>query len=385
MHEHPRMPHEREACAALARVIEDRRDEIVRRWLERVAEELGDADRVSDSELRNAVPDYLVGLAELLRSPEPPGEPGGGALWERVAREHAVTRVRQGFDIASVLREFILLRGVIVDAAREAGLTAEALFESLTQALEAAIEHAVASYVVSRDREAQRIEAQHVAFVTHELRNPLGTAVLAVTQLRELVPDAPSIRQLLDAAERAHAKLGTLIEGVLTVEKAQAGEIVPAVEDTRLEDVVEEAITGARAQATLRRRDLEVALDPQLRLRIDPRLTASAVQNLVDNALKYSESGPVRVWSESTDRGASIHVRDRCGGLSKDELHTLFVPFRRGRHRRGASGAGLGLAITKQAIEAQGGSVHAESVDGGCHFWIELPWEARSTGASQEE
>lgn len=164
------------------------------------------------------------------------------------------------------------------------------------------------------------------------------------------------------------------------MERGQAGELAPEPREATLGDLVEEALVGARARAAAEHVQLDVRCDPRLRLRVDPKLTTSAIQNLVDNAIKYGGAhGPVEVWTEASPERVSVHVRDRCGGLSREELRTIFVPFRRGRHRR-ESGTGLGLSITKQAVEAQGGSVHAESIEGGCHFWIELP---RANGARE--
>lgn len=68
---------------------------------------------------------------------------------------------------------------------------------------------------------------------------------------------------------------------------------------------------------------LEVRYDPELASCTDRRLTASAAQNLVDNAVKYGGTGPVELWTESSDERVLIHVRDRCGGLSRGELAPL--------------------------------------------------------------
>ncbi len=369
---------QQQSFGALAHVIDEHRDAIVDRWLSRLQEYVGGRD-MPQSELCDAIPDYLHRIAQLLRSGGSPGAEGG-AIWGAVAREHAVTRVRQEFDVSAVLREFMLLRLVLVELAREHGFTNEALFEALTQAIEAAMERTVANYVEARDAEARRREAQHVAFVTHELRNPLNTARLAVEQLRELVSATEQGRPTLERLARSHDTLEELIDSVLAVERGQAGELAPEPREARLGEIVEEALLGAHARAAAEHVQLDVHCDPLLWLRVDPKLTTSAIQNLVDNAIKYGGAhGPVEVWTESSPESVSVHVRDRCGGLSLEELRTIFVPFRRGRHRR-ESGTGLGLSITKQAVEAQGGSVHAESIEGGCHFWIELP---RANGARE--
>jgi len=70
--------------------------------------------------------------------------------------------------------------------------------------------------------------------------------------------------------------------------------------------------------------------------------------------------------------GFTVHVRDTCDGISKEEIRTIFEPFNRGT--TGKSGTGLGLAIARRAVEAQGGTIQVESGEpSGCHFWITLP------------
>lgn len=355
----------------LGTLVREQRDGIVERWLERVADDLG-AHHMATTELRDAIPDFLDGLAWILVEGKSPQEASGG-MWERVAEEHAVTRVQQGFDVDAVFKEFVLLRKVIYAVATEAGLGGVQTLELVTDSVDAAIEASVRRYMESRDMDGRRVEAQHVAFVAHELRNPLGTAALGLLQLREMSEADESTSRVLAVVERAHDKLRTLIDDVLTVEKGRAGEIAVNPEPTSLAAIVEEAVAPSRVFAERRGFELEVSVEQDHALTADPRLTVSAVHNLVDNAIKYSTEGPVQVWTETRADRTSIHVRDRCGGMPAEELASLFEPFQRGRHQGRGKGTGLGLSIVRQAVEAQGGEAHAEPADGGCHFWIELP------------
>jgi signal transduction histidine kinase len=152
--------------------------------------------------------------------------------------------------------------------------------------------------------------------------------------------------------------------------EAGAVEVRPAV--VRLEQVLEPAIESARSEALDKGLSLSVDYDPDLDVEIDPLLTRSAIQNLADNAVKYTDTGRVQITVDHEGDTFQIHVRDDCHGLSREELETMFEPFKRGE--TGKAGTGLGLAIAKRAVEAQGGSIHAESPPpSGCHFWITLP------------
>jgi signal transduction histidine kinase len=125
-------------------------------------------------------------------------------------------------------------------------------------------------------------------------------------------------------------------------------------------------------QAEAKGLTLVADVEPHVRVHADPELAASAISNVIDNALKYTDAGQVRVNAAPAVDHVTIHVWDNCQGLSGEELQTIFEPFHRGHSRK--PGTGLGLAIARRALEAQGGSIHAESPgDRGCHFWLTLP------------
>ena len=109
---------------------------------------------------------------------------------------------------------------------------------------------------------------------------------------------------------------------------------------------------------------------------MDSGLTSAALQNLADNAAKYTDEGGIAIDVEEQPDTVVVHVRDSCVGISQEELKTLFEPFSRGNTDK--AGTGLGLAIARRAVESQGGSIGAESPGhSGCHFWVALPKHAR--------
>jgi signal transduction histidine kinase len=187
---------------------------------------------------------------------------------------------------------------------------------------------------------------------------------------------APEQMAHLNALDRSHQRLNAMIDRVLLTQKVVAGKVESRQVDTKLEQIIAPATEAARAEATRKGVEFHTQYDPDLLVRVDPQLTRSAIQNLADNAAKYADVGHIDLAVEDRDSELIVHVRDTCEGLSEAELRTIFEPFERGT--TGKSGTGLGLAIAKQAVEAQGGSIHAESPgQSGCHFWIELP-KARS-------
>lgn len=361
---------------SLADAIERCRDEIIEEWLKAVRRD----QRVSGvplTDLRNALPDYLDGLCAGLRSGAGGTvEESGGAAWRSVAREHALTRVRLGFDVTQLVHEFIVLRRVLTDVAERAEDCGHAHVPILAELMDAAISIAVGSYVEARDYEARRVQAATVGFITHELRNPLNVCVLAAERLHGVRdPMVKSVSPLLDRNLR---RISDLVDSVLESAKVEAESVACRPKKSRLSDVLADPLGTARECAERKGLELDADFDPDIELEVDPVLTSAALENLLENAVKYTDEGSVEVSVE--DRGPEVvfHVRDSCPGLSEEELGTIFEPFRRGHTNK--PGSGLGLAIARRAVVLQGGHIEAESVgEHGCHFQVTLPKHVTTT------
>jgi signal transduction histidine kinase len=363
--------HGRKQRERLAELIRRRDRDIQQRWIEQATQALKGRE-VSPTELRNSMPEYLNRLADGLQQATNV-QSGGSSSWENVAREHAETRVRLGFDIGQLVREFIILRQVIFQIIEEEEGQALEIRQAarLADVMDGAIEAAVKSYVESRDYEARRKEAEHVGFITHELRNPLTTAILGAHQLRYLAPLSSEQSAMLAIVERNQHRLADLIDGVLLVER-DFHELKPQRIVTTLAQIFEQPVAAATLAAAAKGLHFEARFDPEVVVHVDPRLTVSALDNVLQNAVKYTDSGDVDVTVDDDPNEVVVHVRDSCPGISKDDLRTIFEPFRRASSQK--PGAGLGLAIARRAVEVQGGQIHAESgEERGCHFWLTLP------------
>lgn len=356
------------APRALGELIARRSKEIEKRWLDRVCAEVANRPDLHLTQLRDGMPDYLAALARMLSQPE--SERNAEASWAQVARDHGITRVKVGFDIEQLVHEFVVLRQEIQEtAAHEIGLDARAT-ALLADLVAGAIRESVSAYVERRDYEARCREAENIGFLIHELRNPLSNAVNAAAVARQLA--VPDQTRALDILDRAHHRLVELIDSVLLTEKLEAGQVEPKFQAVQLADLIDIGTRAARKVAAEKQLGFEISGPRDQMVMLDPDLTRSALQNLVDNAVKYTDHGRVEVVIEDRATDWSIHVTDTGPGLSEQELRTIFEPFRRGATNK--QGTGLGLAIARRSIEAQGGSIHAESPgDAGCHFWFTLP------------
>jgi signal transduction histidine kinase len=352
-------------------MITARSEEIERRWLERVEARLH-GRVISPTELRNSMDAYLARLADGLRQ-RGTVEAGGSSSWDNVAREHAETRVRLGFDIDQLVHEFIVLRQVLFEMIDEVhGQLVDVRQRGrLADLVEGAIAAAVKSYVTSRDYEPRKREAEHVGFITHELRNPLTTAVLGVHQLRREPAAGPRRDQTLDLVERNLRRISELIEGVLLVEGG-AHALKPKLTTMTLGELLEQPVSAAKLAAETKGIRFVALFDGDVVLHADPKLCASAIDNVIQNAIKFTDQGEVAISAEEKENEVALHVRDTGPGISAENLATIFEPFRRGSATK--PGSGLGLAIARRAIEAQGGTIGVDS-DGksGTHFCLTLP------------
>ena len=204
-----------------------------------------------------------------------------------------------------------------------------------------------------------------VADASHELRTPLTSTRTNIDLLREgLLPEEEARRALDDAATEL-AALTTLVSDL--VELARGEERKLRVEDVHLDDLVGSAVERARSRAP--EATFVTSLSPTI-VRADPVLLERAVLNLLDNAVKYSPAGaPIEV----TVREGEVVVADHGPGVAEEDVARIFDRFYRSAAARSKPGAGLGLAIVREAARAHGGDATVESSAGGSSFRLTLP------------
>ncbi|MDP3154281.1 MAG: HAMP domain-containing sensor histidine kinase [Archangium sp.] len=250
--------------------------------------------------------------------------------------------------------------------------------------LSAGAAQAVHHYSNARDEEARKQAARHSAFLAHELRNPLQSAILAFTVLRNQA--APNEKATAVAA-RSLARLRDLIDHSLAEVRLHA-ELGVAPEWILVARFLEEIRDESNVEAEEKQITVSVESAPHTRIEADPRLLRSAMSNLLRNAIKFSHRhSRVVVRATSSAGRISFEVEDACGGLPPGQVEKIFDPFvQLGTDR---SGFGLGLAIVKQVSESHGGSLRVNNLPGkGCVFMLDIPERAqpspRSSSSARE-
>lgn len=303
----------------------------------------------------------------------PPGE-------SQTASDHGEQRLRLGFSLDSVVREYGALSDAIIETARAAG--SDISFRELRVISTSTIHgiaRAVVEYSRQRDAELHRQHNEHFAFIAHELRNPLGTAMTAVSLLRARGALPADAREAM-ALERGLERMRELIDHSLRVARVASGiELRP--ERIALKALLAEAEVLASAEAEQKQVSLVVRADDEVEVYLDLRLVRSALSNIVRNAVKYSAPGSsVELRGAVVNGHATIEVEDCCGGLSAGQVEQAFAPFVRLNSTE--AGFGLGLAIAKQAVDAHGGAIRVQNLPSkGCVFVLEFPG-ANPMGAS---
>jgi PAS domain S-box-containing protein len=278
------------------------------------------------------------------------------------------------------------LEALVADLTDVPGVEARVIFSrDVTEAEEQRVELAAARAEAERQaenlRQFDQARNDFVASVSHEFRTPL-TSLISGAELLLDVGGAPldaETRETVELLQRNAHRLRRLVENLLLVSRLDAGmeELVPAEVDVG--QLLLAAIEGARPAAEARDVRIELDTTEGSPLTGDGQQLAMVLENVVGNAVKYTEPGTtVRVEASTGEAGWTVDVRDHGPGVAADETEQIFHRFTRGSAARAGRvpGAGLGLAISRAVVELHGGTIEpVDTGDPGALFRISLPWD----------
>jgi signal transduction histidine kinase len=204
---------------------------------------------------------------------------------------------------------------------------------------------------------------QLVAWASHDLRTPLASLQAMLEALEDglAAPDRylPAMREQVET-------LGRLIEDLFELARIDAGVLTLELRDSPLSPVVAACLRGVEAEAEARQIRLEARIRDGASARCAPDKVERVLYNLITNALRHTPSdGAVAVIVEPGVDEVRVSVEDTGEGIAQEALRRMFDRFWRGDRARSSAGAGLGLAIARGLVEAQGGRIWAESRPGG--------------------
>jgi PAS domain S-box-containing protein len=237
-----------------------------------------------------------------------------------------------------------------------------------------------------RTQESDRLKSEFLANMSHELRTPLN-AVIGFTSLMhsgKVGPLSEVQKEYLGDIINSSRHLLQLINDVLDLAKIESGRVelrLESVDLAKLAQEVKEVVRGLAAEKHLRLvLEVEDAID---RVTVDPRMLKQVLYNYLSNAIKFTPEGgqvSLRIAAEG-DHSYRVEVEDTGIGIKPEDMNRLFVEFQQldqGTTKKYA-GTGLGLALTRRIVEAQGGRVEVKSTVGkGSTFSAVLPREVKA-------
>ena len=235
---------------------------------------------------------------------------------------------------------------------------------------------------------ASQAKSEFVSRMSHELRTPLN-AIIGFAELLDGEPLSASHKQYVGFINNSGRHLMELIKAVLDHAKIEAGSLMPERIPYDFSAVINDVNTIVSERANAKGLEFVTGLSedvPQYLIG-DPTRVRQVLLNLLVNAVKFTEQGSVELRITQEDGRIYFSIRDSGIGMSEEALARLFQPFSQGDDSitRKFGGTGLGLIISKELIQAMGGTIEVESAPGvGTCFWFCLPLQASTEQAASE-
>ncbi|MBN8419855.1 MAG: HAMP domain-containing histidine kinase [Verrucomicrobia bacterium] len=290
---------------------------------------------------------------------------------------HGVQRFHDGLDVGEVVAEYNLLRVVFITIAERHKLyiVGEAA-HIINHRIDEAVRMAVMAFAAQQELIRKEREDEHLAFIAHDLRTPLNAVALLTAELKAGLDDRALAEagELFGMMERNLHRVAEMIKRVMDVSVQSSNEGSSFNPERRLFELwplVQRLILDLRTVAAKHMTEVVNEIPRTITVFADAGLISQVFQNLLVNAFKYAPHGRVVISAHVSPGMVACTVRDNGEGIPQELLSKVFDKLTTDPDK---PGTGLGLAIVKQIIEAHGGAVNAESVEGsGASFSISLP------------
>jgi signal transduction histidine kinase len=262
----------------------------------------------------------------------------------------------------------------MLDTAMDGNFTEDDFNESRLSALETKFAHYLSSSAVSAkivSEEKDKIKT-FIADISHQTKTPIANLLLYSELLEEeVLPD--SARSNARAIHSQTEKLRFLIDSLVKLSRLENGILISSPRQERLlptlQKVYQEFLPKAEAKGLklMLRETREMAV-------FDPKWTAEALGNLIDNAIKYTGQGSIVISAVAYELFVKIDVKDTGNGIPEEEQPKIFSRFYRSENARDTEGVGIGLYLAREIVSGEGGYIKVASVPGeGATFSVFLP------------
>jgi two-component system sensor histidine kinase KdpD len=223
-------------------------------------------------------------------------------------------------------------------------------------------------------KQSEQLKTALLASLAHDLRTPLTAIRVAASNLHEPELPADERGEQTDLILSEVERLTRLFQNLLEMARIDAGAVAAETRWTHPSEII--AAGRDQVERSLQRHRLDVSIDPDVPVRLDPRLTATTVAHLLENAARYAPAGTTIAVSSRLDNGELVlQIADRGPGIAPEDVPHLFERFYRGAAAKThTSGTGMGLWIVRGLLAVERGRVWAENrPGGGAQFTIAVP------------
>ena len=302
---------------------------------------------------------------------------------------HGLERLRTGFDVEEVVAEYNALRSVIQNLAERHGLSLHGKANHIVnRVIDGAIGLALKTYGAQKALEVQQRRGEYLSFVAHDLRTPLSAIAIAAKLLDTNLPGEAKDERSAQLLETLHSNVNRLNALVVKVVQEEAN--LKTDEDEKLERhevklraLVEGLARDLQPLAETLNTNLINNVPKEMTVFADANLLTLVFQNLISNAINYTQNGEVTIGAREIKEAGSVEclVSDNGAGIPAERVEKVFDKLETDPDKK--EGMGLGLAIVKQIVEAHGGQVTVNSKLGqGSTFRFTLPDKA---GGNKEQ
>jgi two-component system phosphate regulon sensor histidine kinase PhoR len=226
-------------------------------------------------------------------------------------------------------------------------------------------------------RHLETVRRDFISNISHELRTPLAALKALTETLQEgALDDPPAAQRFLSRIDSEVDSLTLMVQELLELSRIESGKVPLQLESVSARDLLEKATERLRLQAERAGLDMSIELHENLpKVWADPPRLEQAIVNLLHNAIKFTPVGGHIVLSAQPEADMVVFsVADTGVGISADALPRIFERFYKTDRARSGGGTGLGLSIARHLVEAHGGRIWAESVEGkGSIFYFTVP------------
>ena len=227
-------------------------------------------------------------------------------------------------------------------------------------------------------RQSEELKSTVLASLSHNLRTPLTAIRVAASNLQAAWLADSDRREQSDLILAEVERLSRLFQNILEMARIDAGAVAAQPQWVHPSEILEAA--RDHVEHTLRRRQLDVATESEVLVRLDPQLTASALAHVLENAAQYAPpESPIAVRLSASSEGLTVTVRDWGPGIAPADVPHVFDRFYRSpAAKQRVSGTGMGLAIARGLLAAERGRISIENcADGGVQVTMIVPAETQ--------